>query len=142
MANFKELNWDNFKGSIDVEHFMGFLQYINEEDISKNESIEMIISNVVSHVEPYREDYKNILTEIIEKVLLDVIKEREINLNEDIAEKINKLDVKSNIIEKENILLYLVCNMLKNNQLNMIVNHGVSQEDTKYLNYILSAFQK
>ena len=53
MDHFKNLNWEHFKGKIDVEHFMGFLQYLVEEEtqLTKDELIEMVISNIGSHIE-------------------------------------------------------------------------------------------
>lgn len=140
MVNF-DLNMEHFNGTLDVAHFMGFLQYINaSEEISKDQAIEEIISNIGSHVNPYQVDKKNIITKVIESFLKDVATHRGVDVDKEVDKDVTK-DLILSACDKEqleNLALYFLIKMLKNSQLNMEVNHGVSVEDTTPLALVLA----
>lgn len=140
MVNF-DLNMEHFNGTLDVEHFMGFLAHINEsEDVTKDQAIEMIIDNVSSHVNPYQVDKKNIITKVIEKFLIDLANRKGVNINGEVDKDITKSIVldKLDSDQLDNLALYFICQMLKSSQLNMEVNHGVPIDDTSKLALVLA----
>lgn len=141
MTNFEGLNKGHFNGSLDVGHFMGFLQCISEdESVSKSEMVEKIISNIGSHVNPYQVDKKNIITKIIESFLKDVATHRGVDVDKEVDKDVTK-DLILSACDKEqleNLALYFLIKMLKNSQLNMEVNHGVSVEETTPLALVLA----
>lgn len=71
---------------------MGFLQHINESDeISKDQAIEMIISNIGSHVNPYQVDRKNIITKTIESLLKDLATHRGVDVDKEVDKDVTRI---------------------------------------------------